>query len=78
MTTNVSEAITGIDLFTQSQADPRYPDVSLGAGGPNRYLVPVRQSGTDMFITKLTFARSAYSNGAISNLPNITFVGLPQ
>ncbi|KAG6826190.1 hypothetical protein H0H92_000771 [Tricholoma furcatifolium] len=78
MTTNVSEAITTIDLFIQGTADPRYPDVSMGAGGPYRYLVPVTQSNTNMFITKLTLARNSYSNGAISNLPNITFVGFPQ
>ncbi|KAG6824905.1 hypothetical protein H0H92_005439 [Tricholoma furcatifolium] len=75
MTTNVSEAMTTIDLFIQNTPDPRYPDVTVGAGGPYRYLVPVRQSSEDLYITRLSLVRAT---SAISNIANVTYIGLPQ
>ncbi|KAG6860271.1 hypothetical protein C0995_013448 [Termitomyces sp. Mi166 len=53
----VSEALTKFDLVITSKRDPRYDDLSKGAGGGNRYLIPVKQSDKNLFISELTLAR---------------------
>ena len=73
--TQVSSALTTFDLFIQDQIDSRYDDLAAGAGGSYRYLVPVRQSDQNLFISQLTLVRSG---SALGDLSNVTWPGLPQ
>ncbi|KAG6908273.1 hypothetical protein DXG01_005538 [Tephrocybe rancida] len=57
-TTKVSEALTRFDLVITSEEDSRYDDLAKGAGGKYRYLVPIKQAGESLFITKLYLSRS--------------------
>ncbi|KAG6849087.1 hypothetical protein C0991_012153, partial [Blastosporella zonata] len=75
-TTQVSQALTSFDLVIQSNADARYNDVSKGAGGDYRYLIPVKQSNKDFFISDITLARS--DKDLSSSVGNLTWHDLPQ
>ncbi|KAG6915711.1 hypothetical protein DXG01_010269 [Tephrocybe rancida] len=75
-TTKVSEALTIYDVTIQSRSDPGYSDLAAGAGDKYRYLIPVTQTGKDLFISELTLARS--NKDLSANLADITWHDLPQ
>ncbi|KAG6867895.1 hypothetical protein C0993_009741 [Termitomyces sp. T159_Od127] len=74
-TTQVSQALTNVDLVIQGQADTRYDDLAKGAGGNYRYLIPVRRSNQKLFISALTLARS---EDALNDIPEQIWRSLPQ
>ncbi|KAG6886397.1 hypothetical protein C0995_008168, partial [Termitomyces sp. Mi166 len=74
-TTDVSQALTGFDLFIQGNNDPRYSDLAAGAGGSYRYLVPVKQSHSNMYISEVTLVRS--KEDILSSLSDLIWNDLP-
>ncbi|KAG6867897.1 hypothetical protein C0993_009743 [Termitomyces sp. T159_Od127] len=76
MTTKVSEALTRFDTLITHNASPNHDDLAKGDGGSYRYLLPVKETHSNMFMTELTLAR--FASDVHLMLPLMFYPHLPK
>lgn len=62
-------AMTNIDIVITGGNKPGFSDVSKGAGGDNRYIVPVRGTFVTRKITEVALLRNENSAGSLAQVP---------